>query len=87
MSAVTRNPLSSPSDNAEWEIIHAVLDVAITLRGEEPNMSLGYADMFLAVGEWKLAFEAMEAVIDERNGAVNSWVQEALDRARALLQD
>lgn len=76
-------PLASPADPAHLQVAHAVLDVAIVLRGTTPNLNLGDADDFIWAGEWELALDELAAVIESepRNGPAGTM----LSRARAIM--
>jgi hypothetical protein len=74
----------APDDPRLWE--HTAKDLAIAIRGSAKNRDLGFADSYLAAGEWSLAVEEMAAVLKE-DEFVAPVVHALLLRAKRLLGD
>jgi hypothetical protein len=79
-------PFASPDEPAYLQMAHAVLDVAIVLRGAVPNFDLGEADSYIWAGEWELALYQLADAISRNPGKSSDLAETMLKRAQAIME-
>ncbi|MEO0542713.1 MAG: hypothetical protein AAFY99_02740 [Pseudomonadota bacterium] len=78
------NPLTSSNDQPGLMCTHALLDVALALRGSVPNLSLGLFDEYIWAGENELALFEIEEFIAKNQEKSNTLAEKLLARVRPI---
>lgn len=79
------NPTVSEADDTFTRVQRAIVDLAMSIRGQTPNFNLGQADKYIWVGEYEMALDEIQAALIEHPKQRNELVDILLGRTTTYM--